>query len=48
MTEAMPEENMLKAVGNDDRSALSMKIDFDEDCEYSNGVTEGVFLSRHL
>lgn len=33
MTKAMPEENMLKAVGNDDRSALSVKIDLDKDCD---------------
>ena len=29
----MPEEIMLKAVGNKDRSALFLKIDLDEDCE---------------
>lgn len=29
----MLEENMLKAVRNGNRSALSLKIDFYEDCE---------------
>ena len=30
----MLEENILKAVGIDNRSALSLKIHLDEDCEW--------------